>query len=115
MQVVTSHVERQQRRSNGHVSTSNEPRPADDKAQRAYREHLNNYYDEVVARLRDADAIWIVGPAEAKGEFKKYIERSGYGGRVVGIETVDKMTDRQIVAKVRQHFGDWMAARHQVH
>jgi hypothetical protein len=28
----------------------------------------------------------------------------GLGGRIVGIETVDKMTDRQIAAKVRQHF-----------
>jgi hypothetical protein len=26
------------------------------------------------------------------------------GGRIVGVETVDKMTDRQIAAKVRQHF-----------
>jgi hypothetical protein len=26
------------------------------------------------------------------------------GGRIVGVETVDKMTDRQIAAKVRQRF-----------
>ena len=26
------------------------------------------------------------------------------GGRIVGVETVDKMTDRQIAARVRQRF-----------
>ena len=30
--------------------------------------------------------------------------RNKLGGRIVGVETVDKMTDRQIAAKVRQHF-----------
>jgi len=28
------------------------------------------------------------------------------GGRIVGVETVDKMTDRQIAAKVRQYFAE---------
>jgi hypothetical protein len=28
------------------------------------------------------------------------------GARVVGIETVDKMTDRQLAVKVRQYFQD---------
>jgi len=28
----------------------------------------------------------------------------GLIGRVLGVETVDKMTDRQIAARVRQHF-----------
>ena len=32
--------------------------------------------------------------------------RIGLGARIMGIETVDKMTDRQIAAKVRQHFAE---------
>jgi hypothetical protein len=46
----------------------------------------------------------IFGPGEAKGELEKRLVNKGLGGRVVGIETVDKMTDRQIAAKVRQRF-----------
>jgi hypothetical protein len=46
----------------------------------------------------------IFGPGEAKGELKKRLESNNLGGRIVGIETVDKMTDRQIAAKVRQYF-----------
>jgi len=48
-------------------------------------------------------AICLV-PGEAKGELKKRIEREGLGGRIVGVETVDKMRDGQIAAKVRQYF-----------
>ena len=40
-----------------------------------------------------------MGPGEAKGELKARLERRGLGARIVGVETVDKMTDRQIAAK----------------
>jgi hypothetical protein len=30
--------------------------------------------------------------------------KEALGGRIVGIETVDKMTDRQVAARVRQRF-----------
>ena len=35
---------------------------------------------------------------------KRRLETEKLGGRIVRIEAVDKMTDRQIVAKVRQRF-----------
>ena len=34
------------------------------------------------------------------------LARKGLGGRVVGVETADKMTAPQIAAKVREHFGE---------
>jgi len=52
-----------------------------------------------------ADSILLFGPGEAKGEFEERLASKGLGGRVVGVETVDKMTAPQIAAKVRQHFG----------
>ena len=76
----------------------------EDVRDRQFENHLNNYYDEVVAVIRDADAIQIFGPGEAKGELEKRLEHEGLKGRIVAIETVDKMTDRQIAAKVREHF-----------
>ena len=76
----------------------------EDQQDRQFTGHLNAYYDEVIAHLRDAESILIFGPGEAKGELEKRLASKGLSGRVVGIETVDKMTDRQIAAKVRQHF-----------
>ena len=76
----------------------------EDQQDRQYTGHLNRYYDEVTSHLRDAESILIFGPGEAKGELEKRLANQGLGGRIVGIETVDKMTDRQIAAKVREHF-----------
>lgn len=78
--------------------------PLEDSRQREFTGHLNIYYDAVIACIRDTEAILIFGPGEAKGELKKRLVKNKLGGRIVGVETVDKMTDRQIAAKVRQHF-----------
>jgi stalled ribosome rescue protein Dom34 len=66
--------------------------------------HLNNYYDEVIDYICDAESILIFGPGETKRELKKRLENRKLHQKVVGFETVDKMTDSQIVAKVRQRF-----------
>ena len=78
--------------------------PAQDIQQRTFTEHLNIYYDAVIASIRDAESIVLFGPGEAKGELKKRLEGIDLGGRIVSVETVDKMTDRQIAAKVRERF-----------
>jgi hypothetical protein len=65
---------------------------------------LNDYYGEVLSYIRDAESILIFGPGEAKLELKKRLENRELDGRIVGIETAFKMTDNEIVAKVRQRF-----------
>ncbi len=80
--------------------------PAEDSRQRAFTGHLNVYYDAVIACIGDAESILIFGPGEAKGELKKRLEKTKLGGRIAGVETVDKMTTRQIAAKVRRHFAE---------
>ncbi len=66
--------------------------------------HLNSYYDEVLSYIRDAESILIFGPGEAKHEIKRRLENVELHGHIVGIETVEKMTDNQIVTKIRQRF-----------
>jgi hypothetical protein len=105
--LIISKVEKQLRRSgDSPLKGSYESRqvPADDSRQRSLTGHLNLYYDAVIACLGNAESILIFGPGEAKGELKARLDKDGLGGRIAGIETVDKMTDRQIAAKVRQHF-----------
>jgi hypothetical protein len=107
--LVISNVEKQLRRSgDSPLRGSFEPRqvPADDSRQRAFTGHLNIYYDAVIASIREAESILIFGPGEAKGELKERLEQHKLGGRIAAIETADKMTDRQIAAKVRAYFGE---------
>jgi hypothetical protein len=77
---------------------------AEDVRDRQYGDHLGRYYEGVISIIRDADSIWIFGPGEAKVELENHLKRKDLGERIVGVETVDKMTDQQIAAKVRDHF-----------
>jgi hypothetical protein len=104
---IKSVVEKQIQRAAGSRSGGSfesQSVPSDDRRQSGYTEHLNAYYNEVVSCIRDADSILIMGPGESKGELKKHLEHEGLGGRIVQMETVDKMTDPQIAAKIRKYF-----------
>ena len=105
--LIISNVQKQLRRSGDSPLKGpyeSEQVPADDSRQRTFTGQLNIFYDAVIASMRDAESVLIFGPGEAKGELKERLERNTFGGRIVGIETVDKMTERQIAAKVRRHF-----------
>jgi len=109
IKLIVSKVEKQRRRSGD--SPLKGPYealqvPADDSHEREFTGHLNIYYDAIMACIRDAEAILIFGPGEAKGELEKRLVSKDLGGHIVGVETIDKMTDRQIAAKVRQRFPE---------
>jgi hypothetical protein len=98
---ITSNMEKHVRFTNGNGS---EDGSSEDVRDRKFGNHLNSYYDEVLAVVRDADSIQIFGPGEAKGELGKHLEHAGLKAKILALETVDKMTDHQIAAKVREHF-----------
>jgi hypothetical protein len=97
---ITSGMEKHVRFSSG----ASEDGSSEDVRDRQFGNRLNSYYDQVVACLREAESIQIFGPGEAKGELEARLEKEGLKGRIIEIETMDKMTDRQIAAKVHQHF-----------
>jgi hypothetical protein len=106
--LVISKVEKQPRRSGDSPlkgTYESAQVPASDRRQRAFTGYLNIYYEAIIACIRGAESILIFGPGEAKGELKKRLKKSGIGGRIAEMETVDRMTDRQIAAKVRRHFS----------
>jgi hypothetical protein len=99
-----------------HVQYRGAPRPrspysaqyaqGDDQLDRQFVVHLNKYYGKVIAVLRGAGSILVFGPGEAKSELKKRLGLQRKLGRNILVETSDKMTERQIVAKVRKHFRE---------
>ena len=105
IKVILSHADRQPGRQDGVRSGEKHESlqvPADDVKDRKFAQQLNAYYDEIIAVVHEAESLMIFGPGEAKGEFKKRLESKKPSGRTVTVETADKMTDRQIAAKVRQ-------------
>jgi hypothetical protein len=79
--------------------------PADDRKQRALTGELNRYYDSVIDKLRGYGQLLILGPGEAKGEFKARLLQAHLGERIAAVLTEGKMSDRQLVAKVKEYFG----------
>jgi stalled ribosome rescue protein Dom34 len=72
---------------------------------RTFLQHLNVYYDAVIANLAQADNIVICGPGEAKNELKKRLKKNHLEERVAAVKTMDKMTDRQLAVWVQKYFA----------
>lgn len=81
----------------------------EDGRERKFRLHLARYYEQVADHLWDADSILVFGPGLAKQEFVKHLKGRPLYERIVGVETTDKMSTRQIAAKVREYYH-WEAA-----
>jgi len=70
-----------------------------------YRLKLTKFYKQVVAALKDVDSIFIMGPGEAKVEFEKVLTRQkAMQKRLLKVETAEKMTKNQMIARVRRFY-----------
>jgi hypothetical protein len=70
-----------------------------------YNQDLDRYYDDVIGQLGEPDALLLLGPGEAKLQLKERLGRAkGPSERIVAVESTDKLTDPQIVAKVKEHY-----------
>lgn len=109
LQVVESDIKRHGRYHGAtHPRTpySAQYQKGDDQLDNQFNESLNKYYEKVLVQLRGADAVLIFGPGEAKQELKRHLEHHKNHIHIAGIESADKMTDRQIAAKVRKYFDE---------
>ncbi len=110
---IESDIERRVRLSGGSRSRKTPYGPqeisVDAKQEDRVKGQLRKYYHQIMQRISDADRILIFGPGEAKIELKKEIERSGQlAERIQKIEPADKMTQKQIVAKVKKFFNAYL-------
>jgi len=92
-------------RSRSHNSYTPNDFTAEDRLERKFDSHLKVFYDEVIASLQGSETVLILGPGEAKGELHKRLASKKLHGLVVEMETADRMTDRQVAAKVAQYFA----------
>jgi stalled ribosome rescue protein Dom34 len=74
----------------------------DDQLDNKFNEKLNKYYNKVIEQIRAADSVLIFGPGEAKRELQTRMVHEKVKTKIIGIETADKITERQIIAKVHK-------------
>ncbi|MBL8719424.1 MAG: hypothetical protein JNL79_25780 [Myxococcales bacterium] len=65
------------------------------------------YYADVAKALLDAEAILLMGAGTAKQELMNHLQAHapGIAAKVVEVVTIDRPTDRQLGALVREHFA----------
>lgn len=65
------------------------------------------FFDEVATHLADAGEVLVVGPAQTKLDFVKFVQErhKELAKKIVGVEPSDHPTDGQLVAHVRKYFN----------
>jgi hypothetical protein len=106
---IDSDIERKVRLSGGSRTAKTPYGPqqvsVDGKQEERIKRQLRQYYRVILRRIQDANRILIFGPGEAKTELKKEMEKSReLAAKKITLEAADKMTERQIAARVRQFF-----------
>ena len=107
VQIILSNMENNTRfSSSSFADASNDAKISspEDIRDRQNEMHLVKYYAEIAYKIKEADSIMIFGPGEAKVQFASYLKQEKVGGKVNVVDTTDKMTDRQIYAKVHDYF-----------
>ena len=66
---------------------------------RQNEKQLKGYYLPVFSLFKDADAILIIAPGEAKHEFEIFMKNRDLAACIAGIPPADKLTSRQIARK----------------
>ena len=61
------------------------------------------YYGEVIRAIQDGQQIFIFGPAQAKMELKREIQKvATLSHRVLGTEIAEAITEKELVARARE-------------
>jgi stalled ribosome rescue protein Dom34 len=73
---------------------------------RKHPQDESRFFAEVVSALKDAGEVLVMGPSVTKLRFLRYAQQDApaLASRVVGLETADHPTDRQLVAHIRHYF-----------
>ena len=107
VQIILSNMEKHTRFSTGsHSDTPNDVNgsTAEDIRDRQFNLHLSKFFSEIAFNIRAADSIFLFGPGEARVDFAAYLKKEKLDGKITAIDAVDKMTDRQISAKVHDYY-----------
>lgn len=72
-----------------------------------HKHQIHDFYQEVIKAANGAEAVYIFGPGAAKQELAGEIEKTkSLRVNIVAVETCDKLTEPQIVAKVKTFFKE---------
>ena len=71
------------------------------------KHQMRDYFEKLANVVKKADVISVFGPAEVKDKFAREVKEKypNVAARIKAVKTADSMTDKQVVAMVKEHFG----------
>lgn len=76
-----------------------------DKSKLKQQHQLKGYYENIIEQIACADKIYLFGPGTAKKELYHEIQNNApLAAKVISIDAADKMTEPQMIAKVRNYY-----------
>ena len=86
----------------GHISVRGQ---SEKRSEERNRNALDGYFDDVIVALGQVESVLILGPGEAKTQLEERLRGATARPQpMIALETTDKLTDPQIVAKVSSFF-----------
>ena len=67
----------------------------------------HHFFADVAHALEGTQQVLLLGPSTAKLEFFRYVHKhdASLEKRIMGLETVDHPTDKQLLAHIKTYFG----------
>ena len=80
----------------------------EDLRERHHPDDEHRFFGEVARALQAHGQVLVVGPSMTKLRFFRYVQRQDHAleARIVGIESADHPTDKQLVAHLRDYFHE---------
>lgn len=73
-----------------------------------HKDHrAESYYHDLAEKIKSANQVLLMGPGLAKKHFKDYLdshETNTTAKKIIGIETLENLTENQIMASARKFF-----------
>lgn len=88
------------RGTGGHIRGASHKKPE----QRRLNQ-LARFHDDVYERIRDAEAIAILGPGVAKTRLEAEVQGHHRHPEIVAVQPLERQTDRQLIARFRELLG----------
>ena len=76
-----------------------------EKTQLRRQHQLKEFYDKIIKQVSKAKKIYLFGPGSAKKELNHEMQKvTALAPRIAAVDTSDKMTEPQMIAKVRNFY-----------
>jgi hypothetical protein len=69
-----------------------------------YENEMKKFLNNVLAEVKDADNLYIFGPAETRIKLESTVKRSNKKAHVLKVEPCDKISEAQKIKRVKEFF-----------